>query len=171
MGDNACGPYIMKVLFLLEAFDVGGIEKVTLDIVNHLDSEKYSITVQTFRYGGHFQSLVNDKIKVIPFFSKPYVRGIIRLIQYLPPKLLYRLFVHGDYDVEIAASDGGAAKVISGSMNKMAKNMLGTYGCNCTRFRTKKNIAILIRPDKFTVNLMRLLFVSGACQEVSSIIW
>ena len=112
-----------KILFLLEAFDKGGIEQVTLDIVNHLDPEKYDITIQTFWYGGHCQSLVNSNVTVKPFFFKRYVRGIIRLIEYLPPKLLYSLFVHGEYDVEIAASDGGAAKVISGSTNKKAKKI------------------------------------------------
>lgn len=121
MGNADKKPLKKKILFLLEAFDKGGIEKVTLDIVNHLDPEKYDITVQTFWYGGHCQSLVNSNVKVIPFFFKRYVRGIIRLIEYLPPKMLYRLFVHGKYDVEIAASDGGAAKVISGSSNKNAK--------------------------------------------------
>ena len=35
-----------KILFLLEAFDKGGIEQVTLDIVNHLNPEKYDITIQ-----------------------------------------------------------------------------------------------------------------------------
>lgn len=112
-----------KVLFLLEAFDKGGIEKVTLDIVNHLDPEKYDITVQTFWYGGYCQSQVRDHVTVRPFFFKRYVRGIIRLIAYLPPKWLYRLFVRGRYDVEIAASDGGAAKVIAGSTNQRAKKI------------------------------------------------
>lgn len=112
-----------KILFLLEAFDKGGIEQVTLDIVNHLDPKKYDITIQTFWYGGHCQSLVNPNIAVKPFFFKRYVRGIIRLIECMSPKMLYRLFVHGDYDVEIAASDGGAAKVISGSTNKKAKKI------------------------------------------------
>ena len=112
-----------RVLFLLEAFDKGGIEKVTLDIVNHLDPEKYDVTVQTFWYGGHCQSQVAPHVKVIPFFFRRYVRGIIRLIAYLPPRLLYRLFVRGDYDVEIAASDGGAAKVISGSTNPHSRKV------------------------------------------------
>lgn len=112
-----------KVLFLLEAFDKGGIEKVTLDIINHLDPSKYDITVQTFWYGGYCQSLVNENIKVIPFFSKKYIPGVIRLIEYLSPKMLYKLFVHGRYDVEIAGSDGGAAKVISGSTNKYSKKI------------------------------------------------
>lgn len=112
-----------KVLFLLEAFDKGGIEKVTLDIVNGLDPEKYDITVQTFWFGGHCQSQVKDHVKVIPFFFRRYVRGIIRLIAYLSPRMLYRLFVHGDYDVEIACSDGGAAKVISGSTNPRSRKV------------------------------------------------
>lgn len=112
-----------KVLFLLEGFDKGGIEKVTLDIVNGLDPEKYDITVQTFWYGGHCQSQVADHVKVIPFFFRRYVRGIIRLIDYLSPRMLYCLFVHGDYDVEIACSDGGAAKVISGSTNPRSRKV------------------------------------------------
>ena len=116
-----------KVLFLLEAFDKGGIEKVTLDIVNHLDPEKYDITVQTFWYGGYCQSQVRDHVTVRPFFFKRYVRGIIRLIAYLPPKWLYRLFVRGRYDVEIAASDGGAAKVIAGSTNQRAKKIFWVH--------------------------------------------
>jgi len=116
-------PAKKKILFLLEAFDKGGIEKVTLDIVNNLDPEKYDITVQTFWYGGHCQSLVHDNVRVVPFFFKRYVRGVIRLIRYLPPKMLYTLFVHGTYDVEIAASDGGAAKVISGSINRNARKI------------------------------------------------
>lgn len=123
MGNADKRPVKKKILFLLEAFDKGGIEKVTLDIVNNLDPEKYDITVQTFWYGGHCQSLVNPNVKVIPFFFKRYVRGIIRLIAYLPPKMLYRLFVRGKYDVEIAASDGGAAKVISGSTNKNSRKI------------------------------------------------
>ena len=123
MGNADKRPVKKRILFLLEAFDKGGIEKVTLDIVNNLDPEKYDITVQTFWYGGHCQSLVNPNVKVIPFFFKRYVRGIIRLIAYLPPKMLYRLFVRGKYDVEIAASDGGAAKVISGSTNKRSRKI------------------------------------------------
>ncbi|MFR5737750.1 MAG: glycosyltransferase [Coprococcus sp.] len=113
----------IKVLFLLEAFDKGGIEQVTLDIVNNLNPNKYDITIQTFWYGGHCQSLVNKNIKVLPLFLKKYIPGVIRLIEYMSPKMLYKLFIRGNYDVEIAASDGGAAKVISGSTNKKSKKI------------------------------------------------
>lgn len=134
-----------KVLILVEAFDKGGIEKVTLDIVNNLDLEKYDITVQTFWYGGHCQSQVRDGVQVKPFFFKRYVPGVIRLIAYLSPKWLYRLFVHGKYDVEIAASDGGAAKVISGSSNKNARKICWVHmdvverGSKLKEFRTRES--------------------------------
>jgi glycosyltransferase involved in cell wall biosynthesis len=143
--DKSDNPMKKKVLFLLEAFDKGGIEKVTLDIVNNLDPNKYDITVQTFWYGGHCQSLVNKNIRVIPFFFKRYVRGIIRLIDYLPPRLLHALFIREKYDIEIAASDGGAAKVISGSTNKKSKKVCWVHmdviqqGSKLKEFKTKKS--------------------------------
>lgn len=138
-----------KILFLLEAFDKGGIEQVTLDIVNHLDPKKYDITIQTFWYGGHCQSLVNPNIAVKPFFFKRYVRGIIRLIECMSPKMLYQLFVHGDYDVEIAASDGGAAKVISGSTNQKARKICWVHmdvvnqGSGLTEYRSRESASVI----------------------------
>lgn len=154
-----------KVLFLLEAFDKGGIEKVTLDIVNNLDPNKYDITVQTFWYGGYCQSQVNDNVKVIPFFFKRYVRGIIRLIEYLPAKWLYRLFVHGDYDVEIAASDGGAAKVISGSNNKKTKKICWVHMDVVNRGSQLKEFNNSETARKIYEKFDLIVPVSNACKE------
>ncbi|MBR5126517.1 MAG: glycosyltransferase [Oscillospiraceae bacterium] len=154
-----------KVLFLLEGFDKGGIEKVTLDIVNGLDPEKYDITVQTFWYGGHCQSQVADHVKVIPFFFRRYVRGIIRLIDYLSPRMLYRLFVRDDYDVEIACSDGGAAKVISGSTNTRARKVCWVHmdvverGSKLKEFRCEETGRPIY--EKFDV----IVPVSDACRD------
>ena len=165
MGNTAGKPVKKKLLFLLEAFDKGGIEKVTLDIVNSLDPKQYDITVQTFWFGGYCQSQVHDNVKVIPFFFRRYVRGIIRLIEYLPPKLLYRLFVHGEYDVEIAASDGGAAKVISGSTNKKAKKVCWVHmdvmkrGSQLKEFRNAETAKPIY--SKFDV----IVPVSEACAD------
>ncbi len=165
MGEADKGAVKQKVLFLVEAFDKGGIEKVTLDIVNHLDPEAYDVTVQTFWWGGHCQSQVNDHVKVIPFFFRRYVPGVIRLIAYLPPRMLYRLFVHGDYDVEIGASDGGAAKVISGSTNAKAKKIAWVHmdvmarGSKLKEFRSRETGRKIY--DRFD----RIVCVSEACKE------
>lgn len=154
-----------KVLFLLEAFDKGGIEKVTLDIVNNLNPEKYDITVQTFWYGGHCQAQVNENVRVIPFFFKRYVKGIIRLIEYLPARWLYRLFVQGDYDVEIAASDGGAAKVISGSNNKKAKKICWVHMDVVNRGSQLKEFNNSETAQKIYKKFNLIVPVSNACKE------
>lgn len=154
-----------KVLFLLEAFDKGGIEKVTLDIVNHLDSDKYEITVQTFWYGGHCQSQVRENVKVIPFFFRRYVPGVIRLIRYLPPKWLYRLFIRGKYDVEIAASDGGAAKVIAGSTNKKAKKVCWVHMDVVERGSKLKEFQDPTAARKIYEKFDLIVPVSQACKE------
>ena len=154
-----------KVLFLLEAFDKGGIEKVTLDIVNHLDPERYEITVQTLWYGGYCQSQVRDNVRVRPFFFKRYVKGIIRLIAYLPPKWLYRLFVHGKYDVEIAASDGGAAKVISGSTNKKAKKICWVHMDVVNRGSKLKEFLNAKTARKIYEKFDLIVPVSEACRD------
>lgn len=111
-----------KVLFVLEAFDKGGIEKVTLDIVNNLDPKRYDITVKTIWFGGHCQSQLKEHIKVEPFF-KQYRKGIMRLFIHLPKKILYKLYIKEKYDVEIAAGDGIPSRIIAGSTNKESKKV------------------------------------------------
>lgn len=154
-----------KILFLLEAFDKGGIEKVTLDIVNHLDPNKYDITIRTFWYGGYCQSQVNSNIRVLPFFFKRYVRGIIRLIEMLPPKVLHNLFIRGNYDVEIAASDGGAAKVVSGCTNQKTKKICWIHMDVLSRGSQLKEYQSTARSEKIYRKFDRIVCVSNACKE------
>lgn len=154
-----------KILFLLEAFDKGGIEKVTLDIVNHLDPDKYDITVQTFWYGGHCQAQVNSSIRVIPFFFKRYVKGIIRLIEILPPKLLHSLFVRERYDIEIAASDGGAAKVVSGCRKQNTRKICWVHMDVVARGSQLKEYQSVKSAEKIYRRFDRIVCVSGACKD------
>ncbi len=43
-----------KVLFLTVAFDTGGTEKATFDIITHLNPDKYDITRMSMYGGGDF---------------------------------------------------------------------------------------------------------------------
>ncbi len=155
----------IKILFLLEAFDKGGIEKVTLDIVNNLSADKYDITVQTFWYGGHCQSQVNENIRVIPFFFKGYVKGIIRLIALLPPKMLHRMFIREKYDIEIGASDGGAAKVISGSPDKNSKKICWVHMDVIARGSKLKEYSSAESARKIYKNFDRIVCVSESAKD------
>lgn len=153
-----------KVLFVLEAFDKGGIEKVTLDIVNNLDPQKYDITVKVIWFGGHCQSLVNKHIKVEPFFKK-YRKGIMRLFIHLPKQILYSLYIKEKYDVEIAAGDGIPSRIISGSTNKKSKKVSWIHMDVLERGSQLKELNSKIRANKFYKPFDLIACVSNDCKK------
>ena len=56
--------------------------------------------------------------------SKLYNHMVRVLCDKIPRKLLYKLLVHGKYDIEIACDDAISARVIGGSTNKRSKKIL-----------------------------------------------
>ena len=153
-----------KVLFVLEAFDKGGIEKVTLDIVNNLDPQKYDITVKVIWFGGHCQSLVNKHIKVEPFFKK-YRKGIMRLFIHLPKQILYSLYIKEKYDVEIAAGDGIPSRIISGSTNKKSKKVSWIHMDVLERGSQLRELSSKKRANKFYKPFDLIACVSNDCKN------
>ena len=104
-----------KVAFLIESFLVGGAERVLVDIVNHLDPEKFDVTIlSVFKYSVyknydkqfenplsghvHFKTLVNNHIRPL------YVLFNFLLVRI--PHLLYCLLVRKHYDTLVAFYEG-----------------------------------------------------------------
>lgn len=106
-----------KILFFLEALDHGGLEKVTLDLANHLNPEKYDITVMQRFKGGYYRSQLKPHIRrkcCFPLFAN----GVARCFGFLSARTLHRIFIRGKYDVEIGDGEGYPSKIISGSPNR-----------------------------------------------------
>lgn len=111
-----------KVIFWLEMFDKGGLEKVTLDLVNNLNPEKYDITVMQKFKGGYCRSQLKPHIKkkcCFPLFAN----GVARIFKILPPKVLYKIFIRDKYDIEIAVGDGGPSRIIGASNNTESRKI------------------------------------------------
>ena len=106
-----------KVLFLTLCFDTGGTEKATFDIITHLNPEKYDITLMSMYGWGYFWDNLPSYVHKKCFFSR-YIRGAIRFINHAPAWLVYRMFIHDKYDVEIACGDNHPSYVINASPNK-----------------------------------------------------
>lgn len=116
-----------KLLFLIPTLQGGGAEKVLVDLVNNLDASKYDVTVQTYLNGGVFESNLNDNIryKTIISTNNKYLRNLIMyLISFiLPSRVIYKLFIKGDYDIEVAYLQGVATKTLAESSDKHAKRI------------------------------------------------
>lgn len=125
-----------KVLFFADGLYGGGAEKVLQTLLQHLNKDKFEITLYSMR-----QEVLNDlypqDINYRYVFSscsesasvwrKLGVRCLnkIKLLVYyhLSPTWFYRLFIKGKYDTEVAFIEGYATRIVSGSTNPGSKKV------------------------------------------------
>jgi len=120
-----------KVLFFINTLGCGGAEHVLVDIVNCLDKDIFDITIQTIFDDNVFDDRIDKNVKYKTFCKyndKSFLGKMVRIlimkfIIIFPPKLLYKLFVHKKYDIEIAFLEGVPTKIISGSNNLNSKKI------------------------------------------------
>lgn len=109
-----------KVLFLIRDLGHGGAEKVLVNLVNHMDRDKFDITVMTLFDEGVNKQFLAPHIKYKTCFKKS-IPGNSHLLKMLSPEQLHKLLIKDVYDIEIAYLEGPAARVISGCTNKSTK--------------------------------------------------
>lgn len=111
---------MVKVLFLIEHMKMGGAENVLCNLVNHLDPEKFDITVQTIwpNESGH---QFRKEIRLRSCYRKHdrWTDWLMRLEAQL--KLTYLLRIRDDYDVECAFLEFAPTKILAASTNRKAK--------------------------------------------------
>ncbi|MBR4099791.1 MAG: glycosyltransferase [Clostridia bacterium] len=116
-----------KVLFLITTLNGGGAEKILVDTVNSLDNNKYDLTVQTVIDEGIYINRLNKdiKYKTIIKTKNKFLRKLFSrvIIDFIPPRLIYNVFIKDNYDYEIAFLEGVSTKFIATSTNKTSKKI------------------------------------------------
>ncbi len=114
---------MIKILFFIPNLSSGGAEKVLCSLVNSMDQKKFEITVQTIekeypeKYlaeGIRYRSIRRGRSKA----GQKIFTWWFRLLAEL--KLVYPLYIKGDYDIEIAYLECDATKVMAASTNQKA---------------------------------------------------
>lgn len=109
-----------KVVFGITCLELGGAERVLIDIVNNL-VDKYDITIFTLYGKGEFLNQLNKKVKVESMYSKKYeelskfekLKMSLKMSNGSLRKLLYDKYIRGKYDVEIAFLEGPMTWIFS----------------------------------------------------------
>ena len=109
-----------KVLFLIRDFGHGGAEKVLVNLVNHMDRDKFDITVMTLFDEGVNKQFLSPHIKYKTCFKKSFP-GNSHFLKLFSPAFLHKHFIKDTYDIEIAYLEGPSARVISGCQDKNTK--------------------------------------------------
>lgn len=59
-----------KILFIMQSLQGGGAERVTLDVIKHLDKEKFEPSILVVNYFGDLTTSIPENIKVIKVLSE-----------------------------------------------------------------------------------------------------
>lgn len=115
-----------KILFFIErlSFDgkIGGAEKVLCNLVNHMDLQKYDITVQTV-FPDKASYMLSEDIHYKHIFRQENKLSLLRYRLETTLGLTYLLHIRGNYDIEAAYLEFGPTKVMAASTNKKAKKL------------------------------------------------
>ena len=108
----------IKLLFLIFDLGGGGAEKVLVNLVNNLNAERYDITIRTLFGEGVNANKLKSNIEYLPFFKRKPFRGFTKILRLIPSSFLYKLFVKGKYDYEIAFLQHQPTRIIGGNRDK-----------------------------------------------------
>ena len=111
-----------KVLFLIHDLCPGGAEKVLVNLVNNLDTEKFDITVLSLFDVGIYRNSLKPHIHYKYAFKK-MPRGNSQIMKLFSPHLLHSMIVKERYDIEISYLEGPCARIISGCNKKSVRKI------------------------------------------------
>ncbi len=102
-----------KLLFLIHDLGGGGAEKVLVNLVNHMNENRYDITVLSIFDVGENRRDLADHIHYQAAISK-MIPGNSHLMKLYSPESLYRRMVKGKYDLVVSFLEGPVARVTAG---------------------------------------------------------
>ena len=109
-----------KILFFIPNLAHGGAERVLVNLVNHIDLEKFDVTVQTMFNVGIYTNALREGVRYIGGL-KHYFRGNTHLFKLFTPKQLHKMYIKEHYDVIVSYLEGPSARVVSGCTDKNTK--------------------------------------------------
>lgn len=112
-----------KIVFGITSLEIGGAERVLVDIVNKLKT-RYDITIFTLYASGTFEKELDPDIKLISLYNRPY-KKFSKIKQKIIPiyvlncgKKIYKKYLEDKYDVEIAFLEGPITRIFSYGKSK-----------------------------------------------------
>lgn len=119
-----------KVCLLFESLKTSnGVAKAAIAIANLLaESHKYEVDLlPVFECESTSLFSVATGVTIKPVLGF-YFKGLAKILDCIPDRLLYRLIIHQKYDIEVGFQYGLYTKIISASTNKKAKHIAWMHG-------------------------------------------
>lgn len=119
-----------KILFIIPTFSLGGVEISLLNLINSLNKEEYEIHLMAISDNTGMKISIPEGVHTFYLFKKPSIFGkTIRGVSYayslifklLPPKIIHKIFIKNNYDIEVAYHGWFGLKLVSGADSNTTK--------------------------------------------------
>lgn len=105
---------MIKILFVIPNLLGGGAEKVLVNLVNNLNTQKYQVTVMTIFDVGENKKYLKENIHYRRIFKK-IIRGNVHIFKIFSPSFLAKsLVVDNQYDIIVSYLQSPATRIVSG---------------------------------------------------------
>ena len=154
---------MISVLFLIPTLDRGGAENVLVDLVNHMDQNRFQITVQTLFDQDSQKDRLKEGIRYKSFLYHQF-HGNSRLMARIPAKLLYRLIVRERYDAVISYLEGPTTHIAAGCPYPDSKRAAWVHVEMKTERQARAGFRSLPAACKAYEKLDKIIFVAKTVQ-------
>ena len=116
-----------KLLFLIHNLNMAGAQRVLVELVNHIDFDRYDVTVQTIYDEGALIGQLDPRIRYrsILRMKQPFLQRVWGAVlrRVLTPRYVYRHYVEDGYDYAVAYLEGECTRIVSGCDNPKTKTI------------------------------------------------
>lgn len=117
-----------RIVFGITNLNLGGAERVLVDLANRLSKENFDVTIQTIYSNGVLEKSLNSNVKVGSIETKSYedlsklekIKVSLKMLFF--KKAIYKKYIKDKYDIEIAFLEGAITNLFSvnGNAKKIA---------------------------------------------------
>lgn len=155
-----------KLVFGITSLTLGGAERVLVDIANKLKNE-YDITIFELYSGGEFEKDLDKEIKLESMYPNSYAsmnfikRKWASLKVLLRKKYLYKKYIQGRYDIEIAFLEGPITRLFSVRSDNTRKIAWVHNDISKVYGNSRSSYLKRMADEKAYINYDELVFVSN----------
>ena len=144
-----------KILFVTNHFRYeNGVATVLRNLIDNLNPKEFEISLLAiYEFDSEFAKPIMDKIRIIPGFNL-YFRGLDKLVNLIPPKILYKRFIRDKYDLEVAFQFGVPTKMIAVSPNPNKLCWMHGYDSDMLLRKYYKKYPKVINVARYGMNKM-----------------
>lgn len=121
----------------------GGAEKVLVNLANHIDKNKFDVTIVTVFDEGVNIQFIDPAVHYRGRFPKAF-RGNKWVMKMFSPKRLYQIMIRMKYDIIVAYLEGPATRIVSGCPCEKTKLVAWVH----VEQHTRKKAAEAYRSEK-----------------------